>query len=117
MDSRSEIGCSKSRKCRFDKSVLHGQRIEAAPNVPSGHGPERRPGFAHLARLGARYRLAAEIVDADDLGLLKGISVNYFSGESVSRAEAREVGDAWAPFRSVATWYIWRSLDPLPVDY
>jgi DNA-3-methyladenine glycosylase II len=27
------------------------------------------------------------------------------------------VGDAWAPFRSVATWYIWRSLDPLPVDY
>ena len=32
-------------------------------------------------------------------------------------AEAREVGDAWAPFRSVATWYIWRSLDPLPVDY
>ncbi|MFY7855163.1 MAG: DNA-3-methyladenine glycosylase 2 family protein, partial [Rubrivivax sp.] len=31
--------------------------------------------------------------------------------------EAREVADAWAPFRSVATWYIWRSLDPLPVDY
>jgi DNA-3-methyladenine glycosylase II len=27
------------------------------------------------------------------------------------------VGDAWAPYRSVATWYIWRSLDPLPVDY
>jgi len=29
--------------------------------------------------------------------------------------EAREVGDAWSPFRSVATWYIWRSLDPLPI--
>jgi len=27
------------------------------------------------------------------------------------------VGEAWAPYRSVATWYIWRSLDPLPVDY
>ena len=25
--------------------------------------------------------------------------------------------EAWEPFRSVATWYIWRSLDPLPVDY
>ena len=48
---------------------------------------------------------------------IKGISVNYFSGEPVSRAEAREVGEAWAPYRSVATWYIWRSLDPLPVDY
>jgi DNA-3-methyladenine glycosylase II len=50
-------------------------------------------------------------------GLLRGISVNYFSGEPVSRAEAREVAEAWAPFRSVATWYIWRSLDPLPVEY
>ncbi len=57
------------------------------------------------------------ILPLDDVGLIKGISVNYFSGEPVSRAEAREVGDAWAPYRSVATWYIWRSLDPLPVSY
>ena len=49
--------------------------------------------------------------------LLSGISLSYFSGEPVSRAEAREVGDAWAPYRSVATWYLWRSLDPLPVEY
>ena len=56
------------------------------------------------------------VLPLDDVGLINGISVNYFSGEPVSRAEAREVGDAWAPFRSVATWYIWRSLDPLPVD-
>ena len=33
------------------------------------------------------------------------------------RAEVREVAAAWAPFCSVATWYIWRSLDPLPVEY
>jgi DNA-3-methyladenine glycosylase II len=57
------------------------------------------------------------VLPLDDAGLIKGISVNYFSGEPVSRAEAREVGDAWAPYRSVATWYIWRSLDPLPVSY
>ena len=63
------------------------------------------------------HLMRPDVLPLDDLGLLKGISVNYFSGEPVSRAEAREVGDAWAPFRSVATWYIWRSLDPLPVDY
>jgi len=63
------------------------------------------------------HLMRPNVMPLDDLGLLKGISVNYFSGEPVSRAEAREVGDAWAPFRSVATWYIWRSLDPLPVDY
>ncbi len=63
------------------------------------------------------HLLRPNVLPLDDLGLIKGISQGYFSGEPVSRAEAREVGDAWAPYRSVATWYIWRSLDPLPVDY
>jgi DNA-3-methyladenine glycosylase II len=63
------------------------------------------------------HLMRPNVLPLDDVGLLKGISVSYFSGEPVSRAEAREVGDAWAPFRSVATWYIWRSLEPLPVAY
>jgi DNA-3-methyladenine glycosylase II len=63
------------------------------------------------------HLLRPDVLPLDDAGLIKGISVNYFSGEPVSRAEAREVGDAWAPYRSVATWYIWRSLDPMPVSY
>lgn len=63
------------------------------------------------------HLMRPNVLPLDDLGLLKGISLNYFSGEPVSRAEAREVGEAWSPFRSVATWYIWRSLDPLPVEY
>jgi DNA-3-methyladenine glycosylase II len=63
------------------------------------------------------HLMRPNVLPVDDVGLLKGISLNYFSGEPVSRAEAREVGEAWAPFCSVATWYIWRSLDPLPVAY
>jgi DNA-3-methyladenine glycosylase II len=63
------------------------------------------------------HLMRPDVLPLDDVGLIKGISVNYFSSEPVSRSEAREVGEAWAPFRSVATWYIWRSLDPLPVDY
>jgi DNA-3-methyladenine glycosylase II len=63
------------------------------------------------------HLMRPNVLPLDDVGLIKGISVNYFSGEPVSRAEAREVADAWAPYRSVATWYLWRSLDPLPVDY
>ena len=63
------------------------------------------------------HLMRPNVMPLDDVGLIKGISANYFSGEPVSRAEAREVGEAWTPYRSVATWYIWRSLDPLPVDY
>lgn len=57
------------------------------------------------------------VLPLDDVGLIKGISKSYFSGDVVSRSDAREVAAAWAPFCSVATWYIWRSLDPLPVEY
>jgi DNA-3-methyladenine glycosylase II len=57
------------------------------------------------------------ILPLDDAGLIKAISVNYFSGEPVSRHEAREVAANWAPWRTVATWYMWRSIDPKPVEY
>jgi len=63
------------------------------------------------------HLMRPNVLPLDDLGLLKGISQSYFSGEPVSRAEARELGEGWAPYRSVATWYLWRSLDPLPVEY
>lgn len=63
------------------------------------------------------HLMRPNVLPLDDIGLINGISRNYFSGETVSRSEAREVAAAWAPFCSVATWYIWRSLDPLPVEY
>ena len=61
------------------------------------------------------HLIRPNVLPLDDVGLIKGISDNYFSGDPVSRSDAREVAAAWEPYRSVATWYIWRSLDPLPV--
>ena len=52
-----------------------------------------------------------DVLPLDDLGLIRAISVNYFSGEPVTRSEAREVAANWEPWRTVATWYMWRSLD------
>lgn len=63
------------------------------------------------------HMLRPNVLPLDDVGLIAGISKNYFSGEPVSRSDAREVAAAWQPYCSVATWYIWRSLDPLPVAY
>jgi DNA-3-methyladenine glycosylase II len=63
------------------------------------------------------HLMRPNVLPLDDIGLLSGISRNYFSGDPVSRSDAREVAAAWAPYCSVATWYIWRSLDPLPVEY
>jgi DNA-3-methyladenine glycosylase II len=63
------------------------------------------------------HLMRPNVLPLDDIGLINGISRNYFSGEPVSRSDVREVAQAWAPYCTVATWYIWRSLDPLPVAY
>jgi DNA-3-methyladenine glycosylase II len=63
------------------------------------------------------HLMRPNVLPLDDIGLQNGISRAYFSGEPVSRSEIREVAHTWAPYCSVATWYIWRSLDPLPVSY
>jgi len=63
------------------------------------------------------HLMRPNVLPLDDVGLINGISKSYFSGDVVSRSDAREVALAWAPYRTVATWYIWRSLDPVPVEY
>ena len=57
------------------------------------------------------------VFPADDVGLQTAVSMHYFGGEKLTRSELREVGENWAPWRSVGTWYMWRALDPLPVAY
>lgn len=63
------------------------------------------------------HLMRPNVLPLDDIGLQKGISQHYFSGEPVSRHDMREIAQAWQPYCSVATWYLWRSLDPLPVTY
>ena len=61
--------------------------------------------------------LRPDVLPLDDLGLQKAICLHYFDGNRVSREQIRVLGANWAPWRSVATWYLWRSLDPVPVEY
>ena len=61
--------------------------------------------------------LRPDVFPLDDLGLQKGIRVSYFKGRKISLARMRKLGESWRPWRSVATWYLWRSLDPVPVEY
>ena len=61
--------------------------------------------------------LRPNILPLDDLGVQKAMRLSYFRGRKVSVARMRKLGETWQPYRSVATWYLWRSLDPLPVEY
>jgi DNA-3-methyladenine glycosylase II len=61
--------------------------------------------------------LRPDVFPLDDLGLQKGIRLAYFRNRKVALSTMRKLGEGWRPWRSVATWYLWRSLDPLPVEY
>jgi len=65
--------------------------------------------------------LRPNVLPLDDLGLLKAVSLAYFDGAPMAgreqRAHITALAGPWEPWRSVATWYLWRSLDPVPVEY
>jgi len=61
--------------------------------------------------------LRPDVFPLDDIGLQRSIAQHYFAGEKQSRRVLAQFGERWRPWRSVATWYLWRSLDPLPVLY
>ena len=62
-------------------------------------------------------QLRPDVFPLDDIGLQKAVAQHYFAGERVSKATLAACGERWRPWRSVATWYLWRSLDPVPVEY
>lgn len=63
------------------------------------------------------YLLRPNVFPLDDIGLLNGLSQAYSGGEPLSRSQAREIAELWSPWATVGTWYIWRSLDPVVVEY
>ncbi len=62
-------------------------------------------------------QLRPDVFPLDDIGLQKAVARHYLAGERPSRRQLADIGDRWRPWRSVATWYLWRSLDPVPVEY
>lgn len=58
-----------------------------------------------------------DILPLSDLGLLKAVAIHYNFGDRTSKIEVETIANQWRPYRTVATWYLWRSLDPHPVQY
>ncbi|MGV3571819.1 MAG: DNA-3-methyladenine glycosylase family protein [Ramlibacter sp.] len=103
----------------FDSGAVH---VDSWLSMPDEEIIAELVGIRGIGRWTAEmflifHLMRPNVLPLDDVGLITGISKNYFSGDPVSRSDAREVAAAWNPYCSVATWYIWRSLDPLPVAY
>ena len=52
-----------------------------------------------------------------DIGLLRGISKNYKKKYLPPETYVKLLNKRFTPYCSVATWYLWRSIDPEPIQY
>ncbi|MEM5343190.1 DNA-3-methyladenine glycosylase family protein [Paraburkholderia azotifigens] len=119
------MGCGVSkRKAEYILDLAH-HFVSGALHVGKWTSMEDEGVIAELTQIRGISRWTAEmflifdlsrpdVLPLDDPNLIHAISQNYFSGEPVTRSEAREVAANWEPWRTVATWYMWRSLDPAP---
>ncbi|WP_412479260.1 DNA-3-methyladenine glycosylase family protein [Azonexus sp. IMCC34839] len=62
-------------------------------------------------------QMRPDIFPVDDLGVQRAVREHYFEGEKQPPRQLAEFAKRWQPWRTVATWYLWRSLDPVPVEY
>jgi DNA-3-methyladenine glycosylase II len=60
---------------------------------------------------------SSDIFPQGDLGFIKAISKSYKKELPLSEAYLKKLKKKWSPYNSMATWYLWRSLDPIPVSY
>lgn len=63
------------------------------------------------------YLHEPDIFSSGDIGIQKAISQLYFENQPQSKETLEQFSEKWKPYRSVALWYLWRHIDPEPVNY
>ena len=63
------------------------------------------------------HELRPDVFPVDDLGVRKAVALHYGRDGAMPLDQVREQGERWRPWRTAATWYLWRSLDPIPAEY
>jgi len=61
--------------------------------------------------------LRPDVFPLGDIGVIRSIEGLYAAGERLPIEKIEAIGAVWAPYRTVATWYLWRHLDAEPVEY
>ena len=135
----SPLTVSRARKTSLRKSGLSGQKaaylkdlaskfLDGTLGTTGWHALDDEALIVELTQVRGIGRWTAEmflmfhlarpdVLPLADLGLQRAMRLHYNRGRALSVARMRRIGAVWAPWRSVATWYLWRSLDPIPVEY
>ena len=61
--------------------------------------------------------LRPDVFPVGDIGVVRAVERLYSGGERMNNDDLIAKSRDWRPWRTVATWYLWRSIDPGPVQY
>ena len=116
--------CGISKK---KSEYIHGIATSEVPLLPEGYGDlEDDAIIEHLVKFKGVGPWTAEmmlifslmrpdVLSLGDLGVVRGIQ--GLVPDALTKKDMLEVAESWRPYRSAACWFIWRSLDPVPVEY
>ncbi|TLY05289.1 MAG: DNA-3-methyladenine glycosylase 2 family protein [Thaumarchaeota archaeon] len=121
-----------TRKSKLRKAGLSGMKIDylkdLARNIEEGRlDMKSLPKMSddevieHLTQVKGIGRWTAEmflifslgrqdVLPVHDLGLRKGVQMAFSLSELPKPKEVEKLGERWRPYRSIATWYLWKSL-------
>ena len=95
----------------FDWEDMNDEEVSNELCKIKGIGPWTADMFL-IFRLGR-----TNILPLGDIGLVNAINLHYNNKEKLSKEKLMKFKEKWSPWCSIATWYMWRSLDPVPVEY
>lgn len=103
----------------FEAGLIDASRL---PSLGDEHVIEALTSVRGVGRWTAEMFLIFNLLRPDvlplgDVGLQRAVARHYFGRREVSQRNVVRISKKWAPWRSVATWYLWRSLEPEPVSY
>ena len=111
--SRQKVGYLRDLAARVSTGDVPLRTIEALDDVAIVDALTRVKGVGRwTAQIFLMFRLGRpDVLPELDLGVQKGIQLAYGYASRPKPAEVSRLGERWAPWRTVAAWYFWRSLD------
>ena len=130
----SKLTFAQLKNCGLSRQKVRGiknlakQTIDKSFNPRLIHNMSDEDAIIYLSQLRQIGRWSAEMIllftynrsniwPVQDIGLLRGISKNYKKKYLPPETFVKLLNKRFTPYCSVATWYLWRSIDPEPIQY
>ena len=130
----SKLSTAQLKKCGLSRQKVRGIKSLAKQTLDKSFNPRLiskmsdEDAIIYLSQLRQIGRWSAEMIllftynrsniwPIQDIGLLRGISKNYKKKYLPPESYVKLLNKKFTPYCSVATWYIWRSIDPEPIQY